>query len=344
MRFYLSYKMNSKNALDNIKSDFFIRKIFDLIPKNISFRIVNYNKKLQKKLKINIKDFIEINDIYGATTIEIIPMKNKYGKFINIEEKDKTYYHIYFNDNKKEIKNKYSINEEDKVEKIKIRINYKVDSFNYLFKECNCIESIDFKKYCCKKGKIEYIFFGCSSVKELNLSNFSNIKITNTKSIISGCSSLQKINLSNFHNIEIINFKETFSECTSLKEFVASNFHNIEIINMFSTFSGCSSLQKIKLSNIHNNKIVNIYYTFSGCKSLKEFEANNFYKDEIVNMKENFSECSLLKQLNLSNFNDNEIVNMNSVFTGCISLEKLNRSNFNNNEIINLINMGSILN
>ena len=33
-------------------------------------------------------------------------MKGKYGKFININEEDKKYFHIYFNDNKKkEIEN-----------------------------------------------------------------------------------------------------------------------------------------------------------------------------------------------------------------------------------------------
>ena len=35
-------------------------------------------------------------------------MKDEYGKFINIKEEDKEYYHIYFNNNKKEeIKNTY---------------------------------------------------------------------------------------------------------------------------------------------------------------------------------------------------------------------------------------------
>ena len=51
--------MNSKSALDNIKSDFFIPRIFVFMQKLITFKIVNYNKVLQKKLKISIKDFIE---------------------------------------------------------------------------------------------------------------------------------------------------------------------------------------------------------------------------------------------------------------------------------------------
>ena len=57
-------------------------------------------------------------------------------RIININEDKASYYHIYFNDNNEEIKNKYKINEEDKVTKIKIIIDYQVKSFNGLF--CGC--------------------------------------------------------------------------------------------------------------------------------------------------------------------------------------------------------------
>ena len=87
------------------------------------------------------------SETFTPIEIEIIPTKGKYGKFIDIKENDKLYYHIYFNDNKEEIKNKYEIYEEDKVTKIKIIIDYQVKSFKYLFSSCECIESINFKKF-----------------------------------------------------------------------------------------------------------------------------------------------------------------------------------------------------
>ena len=58
-------------------------------------------------------------------------MKNQYGEFINIkEEEDEYYYHIQY----------------DEVSKINIIIDYQVTSFSYLFSNCKCIESINFKK------------------------------------------------------------------------------------------------------------------------------------------------------------------------------------------------------
>ena len=64
--------------------------------------------------------------------MDIIPIPNKYGPFINIEEKNKKYFHIYFNDNKEEIK-RTELSKGDKVSKINIVIDYKVKSFNKLF-------------------------------------------------------------------------------------------------------------------------------------------------------------------------------------------------------------------
>ena len=47
---------------------------------------------------------------------------------------------------KKGIK-KTKLNEEDKVSKINIIIDYQIKSFKYLFSYCKCIESIEFKKF-----------------------------------------------------------------------------------------------------------------------------------------------------------------------------------------------------
>ena len=58
----------------------------------------------------------------------------------------KKYFHIYFSDNKKKIK-KTEIDEEDKVSKINIIIDYQIKSFSGLFYYCECIESINFKNF-----------------------------------------------------------------------------------------------------------------------------------------------------------------------------------------------------
>ena len=146
--------------LENIKSRYILSKIYNNMPKKKKLEIVKYNKNVQNRLNLGVKDYKEYSETFTTIEIEIIPTKDDYGKFINIDENDKLYYHVYFNDDKEEIKNKYIIctkdgmikhyyyiEKEDKVTKIKIIIDYQVKSFKELFSWCECIESINFKKF-----------------------------------------------------------------------------------------------------------------------------------------------------------------------------------------------------
>ena len=48
-------KLNAE--LGNIKSDYFLPNLFEHIEKNISLRIMRYNKQLQKRFNLTIKDY-----------------------------------------------------------------------------------------------------------------------------------------------------------------------------------------------------------------------------------------------------------------------------------------------
>ena len=164
-----SKTINSNNKLNNLKSDYFIRKLFEYMSKRQSLETIKYNKKIQKRMDINIKDYKDYSEKYSSIELEIIPMKGKYVEFINIEEKDKDYYHIYFNGNK-----------EKEIKIIKVIIGYQIESFEGLFESCNCIESINFKKFYRNNiTDMSGMFHKCSSLKELNLNNFNTTNVTN---------------------------------------------------------------------------------------------------------------------------------------------------------------------
>ena len=114
-------KKESNVGFKNIKSDYILKKIFNFISKLKSLETIKYNKRLQNRLNINIDDYKNYSEKLPIE-IEIIPIKNGIGKFIN---KSGEYYHIYFNENKNEIKKNY-LSEEDKVSKIKIIIDYQI--------------------------------------------------------------------------------------------------------------------------------------------------------------------------------------------------------------------------
>ena len=184
----------SKNLFKNVKSNFILSKVYHTLSKKKLLDRIKYNRELKKRININIKDYKEYSEIYSSIEIEILPLINKYGKFINIIKEDEKYYHIYFDNNKEEIKRVY-FNKNENIKKIKIIIDYQVKSFEYLFYARDCIESINFKKFNRNNiNNMEYMFSGCSSLKKLNLSNFNTINVTNMGYMFFGCSSLNELN------------------------------------------------------------------------------------------------------------------------------------------------------
>ena len=93
--------IDSNNQLRKLKSDHFIQKFFEYMTERKLLETIRYNKSIQKRIHINISHY---KAYFETIELDIIPMKGESGKFINIKEEDKKYFHIYFNDNnKKEI-------------------------------------------------------------------------------------------------------------------------------------------------------------------------------------------------------------------------------------------------
>ena len=144
--------INSNNEekikyLNLIKSKIILKKIFNNLMEKKSFDIIKYNKNIRERIDISIKDYKEYSEIYSSIEIELKPVNNQYGKFINFNKENEIYYHIYFNNNKEEIKRNY-LNEYENVEKLKIIINNQIKSFEGLFENCKSMEYIYFKKFC----------------------------------------------------------------------------------------------------------------------------------------------------------------------------------------------------
>ena len=108
-----------------------------------------------------------------------------------------------------------------------------------------------------------YMFEGCSSLNNLNLSNFNTQNVTNMWYMFYGCSSLKNLNLSNFNTQNLTNINCMFNGCESLTNVNLSNFNTQKVhdSNMFWIFYGRSSLKKQNV--ITNDKRI--------LKDLKDF-------------------------------------------------------------------------
>ena len=278
---------NNRSGLQKLNSKYILKQIFDNLEDIRAYEIFRYNKNIQQKLNIDINLYKELSLEKSPIIIEIIPVENKKGKIFNYVSGSNRNYHMYFNDsNKEQYTNKIGgegeEDEEDdddeqekeekeekekkeenqakeeeeniKVKKIKLVIDYKVDSFENLFEDCNCIESINFKRFTRINIKdMRSMFWQCSNLKEANLEKFNTDNVTNMSWMFYRCSQLKKINISN------------------------SNIDNVE--KMVGMFWGCSSLEEINLPNFKDDNNINVKCMFSECsndlkKKVKEQNKN----------------------------------------------------------------------
>ena len=321
-------KNTSKNIFLNLKSDFFLQILFDNLQKKKSLEIVKYNKFIQQRININNDNYKDFSEKYSSIEIEIIPFENYKNQFIRILDKEKKYYHIYFNNNKgKEIK-EYYLNKKEKITNITVIIDYQVESFGRLFELCSCIKSINFKKFYRKNiTKMNDMFYFCGSVKEINFSNCNTDNVTHMNSMFNGCTSLKKLNISNFNTNNVTDMNNMFRLCSSLTELNLSNFNTDNVVDMSDMFSECPSLEKLYFSN--ENKITNFFLPFFECPTLKELNPSNFNTNRVVDMSYTFYLCTNLNEINLCKFNINKEINIGYIFEKYLSSKDMNLSQFN---------------
>ena len=281
--------------LDNIKSVYTIKIIFEHIKKNKYLSIIKYNKKMQNRLKLTINDYKEYSQLYSPIEIELKLVKNTYSNqaFINITDDNKKYFHIFFNDSNKEA-NLSSLNYE-KIEKVKIIIDHQIISFGYLFL-CTRIEEIYFKKfYRTNIIDMRSMFSCCTSLKKVDMSIFITNNVTNMQRMFNGCESLKELNLSKFNTNNVTNMEKMFCRCISLKELNLENFNTNKVKDMSHMFEECESLKNLNVSSFNIDQVTNMYNMFFGCSNrlLDNVKLqNNSFKD--INYKNEENNCYII--------------------------------------------------
>ena len=201
-----------------------------------TLKVIGIHRGGDKNKKINYGTFI------GEIFNENINMNNYIIGEIYISEEDIGKNIRIINSFEEQYKEReYEIKEESKnkkeIKECKIEINDEKISFSYFYKFENIgkyqIKYI-FDKYLTKTN---YMFWNCSSLTNLNLSNFNTQNVTNMSDMFYHCSSLINLNLSNFNTQNITNMSYMFSDCSSLINLTLSNFNTQNVINKSYMFS-----------------------------------------------------------------------------------------------------------
>ena len=268
---------------------------------NTNNNIINNNINNNKEININL------NKPKGNFIIAEIFIKeediNKPIRIINSYEE-----YIKNNSNNIDIKNlSEELKNEKEIKECEIRINDELIPFNFFY---------DFKyskkyiiKYTFKSllTKANYLFYNCSSLINIDLSNFDAKNVTDMSYMFYQCSSLINIDASYLNSNNVKNMCYMFCNCSSLINIDLTYFNTQNVKNMCCMFSGCSSLADVDLSFLNTQNVEIMNHMFSFCSSLTELDLSNFIIKNVKSMCYMLYSCSSLESINLSSFNSEKI-------------------------------------
>ena len=90
---------------------------------------------------------------------------------------------------------------------------------------------------------MKYMFYGCSSLTELDVSGFNTAKVTDMSLMFGNCSSLKMLNLGNFNTSNVTNMSYMFLNCSHLTTIYAGDgWSTAAVTNSNNMFQNCTRL------------------------------------------------------------------------------------------------------
>ena len=142
------------------------------------------------------------------------------------------------------------------------------------------------------------MFWGCESLREMDLSNFDTSKVTDMSGMFGSCGSLTELDLSNFDTSNVQDMSGMFNMFEldviggSLVELDLSSFDTSKVTDMGGMFGSCRSLTELDLSNFDTTNVTDMGYMFNDCNSLEELDLSRFDISNETNVEGMFDECN----------------------------------------------------
>ena len=121
------------------------------------------------------------------------------------------------------------------------------------------------------------MFYGCSSLKSLDLSSFNTSQVNDMSCMFYGCPALQSLDISSFNTSQVNNMGGMFSSCSALTSLDLSSFNTSAVEDMSYMFYVCSALKTILAGDDWNvEKKTNSFDMFYGCENLTGGNGTSF--------------------------------------------------------------------
>jgi surface protein len=185
-----------------------------------------------------------------------------------------------------------------------------VKSMYGMFRNCNSLTSLNLDGW--DTGQVtsmEFMFYDCSSLKNINVNHFDLSSVTRDyyyshsgiTGMFKGCSSLIELDLSNWNISTALGAGEMFRDCKSLISLNLSNWDTNKFEDIGYMFAGCTLLTTLDLSSFSTPSGSEIYMssTFSGCSSLTSLVLGPIIPSEAIQYQGVFNNTYMLELNNI---------------------------------------------
>ena len=232
---------------------------------------------------------------------------------------------------------------------------YAPTSLSEFFNGCETLETISGLEYLntAKVTNMSFMFYGCSALTSLDLTNFNTAKVKFMDNMFNGCSALTTIYASDKFVTDNVSYgSDMFTGCKSLKDYSESKtghtFANCGTTGYF-TSGGCGYAE-------YDLSSKTLTFRYKGVKPARAYDLNvgnntpewSTQKEDInkvvfdasfANARPTscckwFDECKNLTDIEgIENLNTEKVTNMGSMFSYCFALTSLDVSNFNTQNV-----------
>ena len=214
------------------------------------------------------------------------------------------------------------------IENINLLDTSNVRSMDSMFYKCSSLPSLDVSNFDTSNVTyMGYMFSDCSKLASLDVGNFDTSNVTKMDRMFYSCSKLTNLDVSKLDTSNVTDMRSMFGSCSKLTSLDVSNFDTSKVTRMDSMFHYCSSLTSLDLSKFDTSNVTDMSEMFYGCSSLTGLDLRNFDTSKVTNMSYMFSDCRGLISLDLSSFDTSKVTNMSYMFNVCRKLTQITVSN-----------------
>ena len=178
-----------------------------------------------------------------------------------------------------------------------------------------------------------YMFYGCSGLKSLTLSEWNTSNVKSMSNMFKNCSDLTSLDVSGWDTGKVTQMSDLFCNCSGLTGLNVGGWDTSNVTNMSFMFYGCSSLTSLNVVNWKTGKVGVMSYMFQSCSGLTSLNLSGWDTRNVEKMANMFDNCSSLTSLNVGNWNTGKVTVMSKMFFNCSSLTSLDVSKFNTSNV-----------